>query len=155
MTQTPSPLRRATEPLLHGFTRLHRWVYLRSGGRIGRRMTGPVTSLLLHTTGRRSGERRSVALAYTTDGDAYVVVATNFGGERPPGWLLNLGADAHAEVNIGRQPVAVTAEILLPGATDYERVFEVANKANLGIFERYRATMARPLPVVRLVPDRR
>jgi F420H(2)-dependent quinone reductase len=154
MPNSTSPLRRALDPLLHAFTRLHRWVYLRSGGRIGRRMTGPVTSLLLHTTGRRSGERRSVALAYTGDGDAFVVVATNFGGERPPGWLLNLRADPHATVNVGRRSVAVTAHILMPGTDEYERVFDVANRANLGIFERYRATMTRPLPVVRLVPDR-
>ncbi|HAM02727.1 MAG TPA: nitroreductase family deazaflavin-dependent oxidoreductase [Acidimicrobiaceae bacterium] len=155
MTESPSPLRRALEPLLRGFTRLHRWIYLRSGGRVGRRMTGPVTSMLLHTTGRRSGQRRSVALAYTDDGDAFVVVASNFGGERPPGWLLNLEGDPRAQVNIGRRSVAVTAEVLMPGAPEYERVFQVANKANRGIFERYRATMTRPLPVVRLVPDRR
>lgn len=111
--------------------------------------------MLLHTTGRRSGQRRSVALAYTDDGDAFVVVASNFGGERPPGWLLNLEGDPRAQVNIGRRSVAVTAEVLMPGAPEYERVFQVANKANRGIFERYRATMTRPLPVVRLVPDRR
>jgi deazaflavin-dependent oxidoreductase (nitroreductase family) len=152
MTVSPSPWRRALEPLLRGFTRLHRWVYVRSGGRVGKRMTGPITSLLLHTTGRRSGERRTVALAYTTDGDAYVVVASNFGGERPPGWLVNLRAEPRASVNVGRRTVPVTAEILLPGSADYERVFDVADKANRGIFGRYRATMARPLPVVRLVP---
>lgn len=155
MSKTPSPLRRALEPALRGFTRLHRWVYLRSGGRIGKRMTGPMTSLLLHTTGRHSGERRSVALAYTTDDDAYVVVASNFGGERPPGWLLNIQAQPRAEVNVGRRSLPVTAQVLWPDDSDYERVFDVANKANHGIFERYRATMSRPLPVVRLVPDRR
>lgn len=145
-------MRRVLEPGLRAFTRFHRWVYIRSAGWIGHRMTGPVRSLLLHSTGRRSGERRTVALAYTTDGDSFVVVGSNFGGPRPPGWLANLQANPRAEVHIGRRLVPVRAEIVMPGAPDYERIFAVADRANRGIFGRYRASMARPLAVVRLVP---
>jgi deazaflavin-dependent oxidoreductase (nitroreductase family) len=115
-------------------------------------MTGPVRSLLLHTTGRRSGERRTVALAYATDAGTYLVVGSNFGGPKPPGWLANLLADPRAEVNIGHRRLPVRAEIVMPGDPEYERLFAVANHAQRGIFERYRATMSRPLAVVRLVP---
>jgi deazaflavin-dependent oxidoreductase (nitroreductase family) len=152
MTARPSRLRRAVEPGLRAFTRFHRWAYIRSGGWVGHRMTGPVRSLLLHTTGRRSGARRTVALAYAADGDSYLVVGSNFGGPKPPGWLANLQADARAEVNVGRRRIPVTAEIVMPGDPDYERVFAIANRAQRGIFERYRATMSRPLAVVRLRP---
>ncbi len=131
---------------------MHRRVYVGTGGWVGHRMTWPVHSLLLHTTGRRSGERRTVALAYAKDGPALLVVGSNFGGPEPPGWLANLRSDPRAEVNVGRRRVAVTAEIVLPGSAGYERLFAVANRANRGIFERYRATMTRPLAVVRLVP---
>ena len=155
MDQRPSPpFPRALMPALHAFTRLHRFVYRSTGGRIGRRMTGSVTSLLLHTTGRRSGERRTVALAYTEDGDSYLVVASNFGQERPPAWLLNLQADPHAELNVGRRRLPVTAHIVMPGADDYERLLSVASRATHDLFERYRASTAREIPVVRLVPDR-
>lgn len=145
-------MRRALEPALRAFTKFHRWAYIRSGGWVGHRMTGPVRSLLLHTTGRRSGERRTVALAYAADGDAYVIVGSNFGGPKPPGWLANLQSDPRAEINVGRRRVAVTAQIVMPGEPGYEHLFAIANRAQRGIFERYRATMSRPLAVVRLVP---
>ena len=46
--------------------------------------------LLLESTGRRSGDRRSVTLAYLPDGDDLIVVAANAGAGRPPAWWLNL-----------------------------------------------------------------
>ena len=145
-------MRRALEPALRAFTKFHRWAYVRSGGWVGHRMTGPVRSLLLHTTGRRSGQRRTVALAYAADGGAYLVVGSNFGGPKPPAWLANLRADPLAEIHVGRRRIPVAAEIVLPQDPDYERLFAIANRAQRGIFERYRATMSRPLAVVRLVP---
>lgn len=153
MTQQRSPGRRLLEPALRAFTRLHRWVYLRTGGWVGHRMTGPVTSLLLHTTGRRSRQVRSVCLAYAGHDGAYVVVGSNFGGPQAPGWLLNLQADPRAEVNIGHRRKAVTAEVLMPGTAGYDELFAAADQAQRGIFSRYRASMSRPLAVVRLVPD--
>ena len=59
-------------------TRLHAWVYRRSGGRFLGRMGGqPV--LLLQTTGRRSGQTRTTPVQYLADGDTFVVVASNAG----------------------------------------------------------------------------
>ncbi len=49
-----------------------------TSGRFGR--VGPMDALLLTTTGRKSGERRDVALNYLREGDAYIVVASNVGG---------------------------------------------------------------------------
>ena len=91
-------------------------------------------------------------LAYGKDGDAYVVMGSNFGRARPPGWLVNLGADPHAEVNVGRRRLAVTAEIAMPGTPEYGRLAPVARGATMGIFDRYRETTPRPIPLVRLVP---
>jgi F420H(2)-dependent quinone reductase len=114
-----------------------------------------VRSLILHTTGRRSGRRRSVVLAYGRDGDAYVVMGSNFGRPRPPGWLVNLQADPQAEVNIGHKRLPVTAEIAMPGAPQYERLRPLARKATMGFFDRYEGTAPRPIPLVRLVPTPR
>jgi len=80
-------------------TRLHAWVYRRSGGRVLGRMGGqPV--LLLQTTGRRSGRTRTTPVQYLADGDMFVVVASNAGAARPPAWYLNLRADPHVQVQI-------------------------------------------------------
>jgi F420H(2)-dependent quinone reductase len=58
--------------------------------------------LLLTTTGRRSGKRRTVPLSFLADGDAYVVVGSRGGSPRHPSWYLNLEADPEVEVQIGR-----------------------------------------------------
>src|SRR5450759_1279767 len=74
-----------------GFMRLHEALYIRTDGRVGRRMIG-VPTLLLRATGRRSGLPRTVALAYAEEGDRYILVASNHGWDRPPAWFVNLQA---------------------------------------------------------------
>src|SRR5580765_6356853 len=69
--------------------RVHAWLYHLTGGTIGHR-AGGLRNLLLTTTGRRSGERRTVPLTYMADGDRYVLVASNGGADRHPAWWLNL-----------------------------------------------------------------
>lgn len=134
------------------FVTFHTRLYRATGGLVGHRMTGLVASLLLTTTGAKTGLERSVALAYARDGDAYLIVASNFGGDRSPSWLANLRAHPDAEVRVGRRLVPVTAEILLPGAPEYERLFTVADRATRGRYSRYRTMTERPIPVVRLAP---
>ena len=51
------------------------------------------TTLLLTTTGRRSGETRTTPLIYQRFGDDYLVVASNGGSDGHPAWYLNLRAD--------------------------------------------------------------
>jgi deazaflavin-dependent oxidoreductase (nitroreductase family) len=84
--------------------------YRLSGGRIGNKVgDGPV--LLLTTTGRKSGERRTAPILYLAHGDAMVLIDTNGGNEKLPGWSHNLKAEPKAEVEIGRRKQAVTARV--------------------------------------------
>ena len=77
--------------------RAHKVLWRVSGGRVGTRATGmPVLELI--TTGRKSGVSRSVLLPYLTEGDSYVVVASNAGDQRHPAWWLNL--QDHPEVRV-------------------------------------------------------
>ena len=65
------------------------WLYRRSGGRIGGRMFGaPI--LLITSTGRRTGRPWTNPVMCQRDGDGYVVIASNGGADRHPGWWLNL-----------------------------------------------------------------
>ncbi len=139
--------------VLRAFTRFHRFVYVHSRGWIGRRMTGRLTSLLLRTTGRRSGQIRTVALVYGDAEGGYVVVGSNFGEPRDPGWLANLRLQPLAEVNVGHRRHRVRARILEPGTVDYERLLPLADRATGETFPRYRASAARPIPIVHLVPE--
>jgi F420H(2)-dependent quinone reductase len=68
-----------------------------------------VPELVLFTTGRRTGRRRATPLLYLEDGRRYVVVASNYGRSRHPGWSANLLADPRAAIRIGDRVVDVTA----------------------------------------------
>jgi hypothetical protein len=71
---------------------LHQMLYGLMGGWWGHRL-GHVRMLLLRTTGRRSGQRRTSALFYYPDRDRLVVVGSKGGSDTAPAWLLNLQAE--------------------------------------------------------------
>lgn len=110
-------------------------------------------TLLLRTTGRRSGAERTNALVYLADDGSYVVVASKGGDDRPPAWLLNLTADADVEVQLGRERRRATARVLAKDEPDYERLWPLVNENNGGRYDRYQAMTARPIPLVVLTPS--
>jgi deazaflavin-dependent oxidoreductase (nitroreductase family) len=63
----------------------------------------------LTTTGRRTGEARTVPLLYVSDGERIVLVASNWGGRCHPAWALNLDAGPEARVTIDGVERAYTA----------------------------------------------
>jgi deazaflavin-dependent oxidoreductase (nitroreductase family) len=88
----------------------HTWLYEKSGGRLGGRMAGR-DMLLLTTTGRRSGEQRTLPLAYFADGDDPVVVASNGGMPTHPAWFLNLRARPRVRVRAGQEVFDADAHV--------------------------------------------
>ncbi|HLM49921.1 MAG TPA: nitroreductase/quinone reductase family protein, partial [Solirubrobacteraceae bacterium] len=73
--------------------------YQQTDGEEGHDWQG-TTTLLLTTTGRRSGEPRTTPLIYQPHGDDYLVVASKGGADEPPAWYLNLVADPSVEVQV-------------------------------------------------------
>lgn len=65
--------------------------------------------LLLTTIGRKSGLPRTTPLMYLADGARIILVASNGGAEKHPLWWRNLLANPHAEVQIGREQLRMTA----------------------------------------------
>lgn len=131
--------------------KVHQTIYERSGGLVGHRLLGMPT-LLLRTTGRKSGQTRTSALVYAEDGDRRLVCASNGGHHRPPAWLLNLEADSSVEVQVGRRRESTTASAVRSDDPDYERLFALCDQANKGQFSRYRQRTDRDLAVVVLTP---
>ena len=82
-------------------------LYRRTGGRLS--LTGHAPVLLLTTAGRRTGKARTVPLLYVGDGDRLVVCNVNPGFERPNPWVLNIRAEPHAHVQLGRSTISVRA----------------------------------------------
>ncbi|GAB3801630.1 nitroreductase/quinone reductase family protein [Micromonospora zhanjiangensis] len=68
---------------------------------------GVIPSLLITTTGRRSGKPRTNPLLYVPDGDAYVVIGSNWGQPHQPSWALNLLADSTARVTVKGREIPV------------------------------------------------
>jgi len=134
--------------------RVHQAVYDRSGGRVGHRLLG-IECLLLRTVGRRSGRRRTAALAYARHGDDYLVVASVGGSDRPPGWLANVRAEPAVEVQVGRRRLGATASVVEPGQAGYDGLWRLVNQRSGGRYRRYQARTRRGLPVVALRPTGR
>jgi deazaflavin-dependent oxidoreductase (nitroreductase family) len=91
--------------------------YLSSGGKDGHmykvtpagygEMTVP--SLLLITTGRKSGEKFIFPLYYGETGNSYIIVASKGGAPDHPSWYKNLLAQPEAEVQVGTKKLHVRA----------------------------------------------
>src|ERR1700730_6203410 len=82
----------------------HRGLLKISGGRLGWR-AGRMPVLELTTTGRQSGQPRTVILTSPVqDGDAIVIVASRGGDDHHPAWFLNLRDDPDVKVAFAGQP---------------------------------------------------
>jgi deazaflavin-dependent oxidoreductase (nitroreductase family) len=106
-------------------------------------------TLLLTTKGRKSGERRDVALNYLRDDDAYVVVASYAGEDRDPAWWRNLQADPEAEVAVDGKRLKVRAREV-DGAERERLWLRIVEKDPA--YAEYQQRTKRRLPVVVLQP---
>ena len=132
--------------------RVHDVIYQKSGGWVGHRIPGAPPNLLLHSVGAKTGKPRINTLTYGRDGDRYLVVASNAGSNRYPGWYHNLKAQPDVEINVGPKRFAVHADILLPDAPDYARLWQVVNKNNADRYNGYQSRTDRPIAIIALRP---
>ncbi len=106
------PQKRARSPP-RWFVRLawstHRGLYRVTGGRVGLRRAKADRWGMMHltTTGRRTGQERSVILGYFDDGPNLVTMAMNGWADGEPAWWLNLQAHPEASVDLsdGRRKI--------------------------------------------------
>jgi deazaflavin-dependent oxidoreductase (nitroreductase family) len=85
-----------------------------SGGRIGRTVFG-MRAVQLHTTGRKTGQRRTVWLTSpVSSDDRIVLIASKGGDDRHPDWYHNIVADPEVEITDGDVTRAWTARTATP-----------------------------------------
>lgn len=89
----------------------HMWDSAIAGG------TGPIPTLLLATTGKRSGQDRTVPLIYSETDGGYVVIASRGGSPTHPDWYFNLVADPKVTIRVATEVYEATART----ATSEER----------------------------------
>ena len=103
----------------------------------------------LTTYGRKSGKPRTTPLTFFRDGNDLVVIASNGGSDRPPGWWLNLQHNPRAVVGIDGEELNVTARAAPP--EQRERLW-VEITATYSGYAKYQQKTARQIPVVLLTP---
>jgi proline iminopeptidase len=74
--------------------------YRETEGKVGHVWREGSTILLLTTTGRTTGEKRTTPLIYAKDGANYVIVASKGGAPEHPGWYKNLEKTPEVEVQV-------------------------------------------------------
>ena len=117
-------------------------------GRVGGQFEGG-TLLLLHHTGARSGVERVSPLAYFSDGDRMIIVASAAGAPKNPDWFHNLRAHPHTTVEVGTTTVAVDATELT--GDEYPEMWDRVTTAMPG-FAEYQKHTTRRIPLVALQP---
>lgn len=106
--------------------------------------------MLLSTTGRKTGKRRTTPLLYLRDGDKLVLVASHGGSATHPIWWLNLQAKPEAEVEIGRQKLAVVAR--QANAEERNRLWPLV-VAMYADYAKYQEKTTREIPLILLHPQ--
>ena len=101
--------------------------------------------LLLTTAGARSGQPRTTPLAYSTDGDRLVVVASKGGAPTNPDWYHNLLANPTVTVELGSE--RFQARAIVPGEQERERLYAHHAELMPG-FAEYQTKTSRKIPVV-------
>lgn len=123
----------------------HVRVYRETEGEVGHVWREGSTILLLTTTGRRTGEARTVPLIYGLEDDNPVIVASKGGAPAHPGWYRNLVKAPEAEVQILGERFRVRARDA--AGEERERLWRLMN----GIwrhYDSYQARTTRVIPVV-------
>ena len=117
----------------------HMWDASLAGG------SGLVPTLILTTTGRRSGQPLVLPLIYGETDNGYVVIASKGGAPQHPAWYLNLAAQAEVDVQVVADRFRAKART----ATGEERA-ELWKKmvAIYAPYQDYQAKTDREIPVV-------
>jgi deazaflavin-dependent oxidoreductase (nitroreductase family) len=150
MISLPGSVRqRGFDVLLKGMNLGHRIVLGATRGKVLNTAFG-MQSLELHTTGRKSGQRRSVMLtAPIMDDQRVILVASKGGDDRHPNWYTNLRANPEVELTINGTTSRWTAATATPSekADLWPRIVRA-----YGGYAAYQKRTTRDIPVVICTP---
>jgi proline iminopeptidase len=132
--------------------------YLSSGGTDGHMYTMnmpgrpalTVPSLLLTTTGRKTGAKYIFPLFYGRAGDGYIVVASKGGAPQHPKWYLNILAHPEVEIQVGTAKIKAKARTA--SGEERARLWETALEFWPPYADYQKKAEGREIPVVVLDP---
>lgn len=126
------------------WVREHLERYLQTDGEDGHIWRG-VPTLLLTTTGRKSGEPYTTPLIYGEDAGRYVVVASRGGAPSHPQWYRNLDANPSVGLQVAAQKFQATARTASP---DEKPALWALMTGIYPPYDEYQAATEREIPVV-------
>lgn len=143
-----------SQPALRNFLRVLSWIHLGiyrlSRGQLSTRLGLPGAEMILLTsTGRKTGKPRTVPLLSVRRGDDWLVIASNAGLDRPPGWWFNLLANSRATVQSGPRSLRVEANVA--DDTTRSELWPMFVREYAGYVDHQRRT-ARTIPILILQP---
>ena len=115
-----------------------------NGGKVGGMFAGR-TLLLLHTIGAKSQQPRINPVAYMTDGDRLVIIASKGGAPTNPDWYYNLVAHPDVTVEVGTEQFQVHATVA--AEPDRTRLYQQMVAMMPG-FAEYEQKTTRKIPVI-------
>ncbi len=115
-----------------------------NGGKVGGFFAN-MPLLLLHTVGAKSQQPRINPVAYTRDGDRFVIIASKGGAPTNPDWYYNVVAQPLVTVEVGTEKFQAQATI--PDEPERTRLYEqmAAQRPN---FAEYQRKTTRSIPVI-------
>ena len=128
---------------------MHRTLFRVSGGRVGGNLFDmPVVKLT--TTGRKTGEPRTVMLTSPTSHDGNPVLVASYGGDdRHPAWFQNLRANPDVEVTFDGATKPMRARVAT--AAEREQLWPEVTGKYKG-YAQYQTRTDREIPLVILEP---
>ncbi|MEU0790358.1 nitroreductase family deazaflavin-dependent oxidoreductase [Amycolatopsis sp. NPDC005961] len=123
--------------------------YLDSGGTESHESNG-VYTLILATTGRKTGLPRRTCLIYGTAGDDLVVVASKAGADDDPAWFKNLQANPSVGVQVGTRRLTAQARVATPA--ERGTLWPLMAKI-FPLYDEYAQKTDREIPIVLLTPQ--
>jgi deazaflavin-dependent oxidoreductase (nitroreductase family) len=142
-TKRPSGVSRFMVRTLGG---VHPFMYRRG---MGRKM-GQMQTVLLTTTGRKSGQPHTVALGAIPEGDGWIVIGSNGGADVDPYWWLNMVANPNVSLQLNDQVIKSRMQVVTNPA-DRERIWNNVVASGKG-YANYPKKTSRVIPLGWLRP---
>lgn len=117
-------------------------------GRIGSQL-GTQTILILNTVGRKSGQPRSIPIAYFFHEGKYLVVESNWGRDNHADWYFNLKSQPQVSIEVKGKVLQVNARFA--EGEEYVRLWEYVTKRHAPYLE-YQKMTTRKLPIAIFEP---